>query len=227
MITYYKRSISQEKLEKLDSFRVGCWINVVNPTEKNLKELCDEHNLELDLLEEGLDQNELPRIDIDEGVYYIYLKTPIKDSNSLNTVLIIIGPKFLMTISKNEVDTLKHIVSGKTQIVTTQRFKSVIKILSEINDETERKVTSIVKNVQIKKNATTKLNEKDLEILLGYEDFLNNLVSMYNYTSILYSKMIKNMNFFEEDRESLQDLIVESEQGLNLCKFTKIYFKYN
>lgn len=218
MITYYKRNISQTHLVKLDSYTSGSWVKVIHPSEKDLLKISKEYHLELDLLEDGLDQNELPRIEIENGTYYIYLKTPIKNTNTLNTLLIIIGTSFLMTISKNEVETLKSLGENKTQIYTTQRFKSLIKILSEINDETEKKVTSIVKNVQIKKNATKKLNEKDLEVLLEYEDFLNNLASMYNYTSMLYSKMIKNMKFYDEDKESLEDLIVESEQGLNLCK---------
>lgn len=218
MISYYKRSISQNSLEKLDTFKVGSWINVTNPKEEDLKFLADEYKLELDLLEDGLDENELPRIDIDNGNYYIYIKTPVKNTNLLNTLLIVIGTNFLLTISKKEIEYLKNLVDSKKKIITTQRLKSVIKILSNINDETEKKVNSIVKNVQIKKNSTTKLKEKDLEILLGYEDFLNNLVSMYNYTSVLYIKMIKKINFYEEDKEYLEDLLVDSEQGLNSCK---------
>lgn len=218
MINYYKRNISDKKLETIDSFKIGCWINVTNPTQQELELLSKNHNLDIELLSEGTDPNELPRLDVYEDITYIYVKTISKTANSLNTLLIVIGKDFFLTISKENVESLNQIISGKFNIITTQRFKSLIKILSLINDDTEKKVISVVKNVQIKKNSTINLKDKDLEVLLNYEDFLNNLVSMYNYTTLLYSKLIKNIKFFEEDKDDLEDLMVESEEGLNLCK---------
>jgi magnesium transporter len=79
-------------------------------------------------------------------------------------------------------------------------------------------VTKIIKNVQKKKNIADTLKEEDIEDFLHEEDFLNNLISAYSYTNMLYSKMIRKIEFYEEDKEYIKDLMIESDQALNLCR---------
>lgn len=79
MIQYYKRTINQKIIEQIDDFKVGCWINVVDPSETEILELCKERKLDIDLLNDGLDQNELPRIEKYENNTYIYVKTINKE----------------------------------------------------------------------------------------------------------------------------------------------------
>ena len=47
MINYYRRALKDKKLKKLKTFEKGCWINVENPTEKEIKrcytEITDYH----------------------------------------------------------------------------------------------------------------------------------------------------------------------------------------
>ena len=218
MIKYYKKTINQEFLEELDEFKVGSWINMINPSQEELEDLARKFKLDIEVLEEGLDQNELPRMDGDENIKYIFVKTPTKKELQLNTLLIVIGPSFLITISQQEFPTLSKILNGKIQVTTTQKLKALITILKNINDELEISVTRIVKHVQTKKSVTTKLGNKDLGSLLLYEDFLNTLASIYNYTGILYSKLAKNLKFYDDDKEDLKDLIIESEEGSHICK---------
>lgn len=217
MITYYKRTVLGKSLGKLDGFEVGSWINVVNPNKEELKEIKEKYALDEELLEEGLDENELPRIDFYENKTYIFFKA-IATNNTLATFLVIIGDKFIVTLSKEELPFIKPILDGKIKLVTTQKVKMLITLLYENNEQMEKEVAKIVKTVQKKKNTTKKLMESDMEQLLIYEDELNNLVSAYYYTSLLYSKMIKRIKLFDEDKEELEDLIIESNQGLNLCR---------
>jgi magnesium transporter len=219
MIEYYKRTLNQKKLNKINSFEVGCWVNVINPKDEEVEKLAIKHNLDYEMLAEGLDENELPRIDSDENNnLYFYVKTSFQNKNYLGTLLIVITSNLIMTISKNRIEEFESIFNQKIKFITTQRYKNLIKILTLIDENIQKNVVSVVKNVQIKRSTTHKLKEKDMEMLLGYEDFLNNLVSTYNYTALLYSKIIKKIKFYEEDKELLEDLIIETEEGLNLCK---------
>lgn len=218
MITYYKRTLAGKKLRKLEEYEIGCWINVVNPDITELTDLSDKYKLNLELLEEGLDENELPRLDIEDGLTYIFVKTIFKEKNALSTLLVVLGKEFLLTLAKDEPHSFKAIIEEKIELITTQKLKSLLIILSAINDNFEFTVTKIVKNVQKRRSAAENLKEADLEDLLHEEDFLNNIFSSYGYTGLLYSKMIKKLNFFEEDKEAIKDLIVESDQGLNLCR---------
>mgnify|MGYP001810125437 CR=1 FL=1 len=218
MIEYYKRTISQNELKKIEDFKVGSWINVIAPNHDELALLAKNHNLDIELLEEGLDDNELPRIDFDQGNNYIYVKSGHKDKNKLLTILIVIGEDFILTLSKHKVPEFDLLISKSVKIVTTQRLKTLISMLYLIDQGIEKDVLNVVKTVQQKKKSSKDLKEKDIDDLLDFEDYLNNLVSMYYYTSLLYSKLTKHLNFLEDDRLLLQDLIVETEEGLNLCK---------
>jgi len=218
MITYYKRTLGGKKLRKIEEYEVGCWIHVVNPDSLELTDLSEKYKLNIELLEEGLDENELPRIDIEEGLTYIFVKTIFKEKNTLGTLLVVMGKEFFLTLGKDEPHSIKNILEGKVEFITTQKLKSLLTVLSLINDNFEDIVNKIVKNVHKSKGAAENMKEEDLENLLHEEDFLNNIVSSYAYTSLLYSKMIKKLKFFEEDKEFIQDLMVESDQGLNLCR---------
>lgn len=218
MIEYYKKTISQPELKKVDEFKVGCWINVTAPNHEELKRLSKTHKLDIELLEEGLDDNELPRIDFDDENTYVYVKSGHKDKNKLLTILIVIGKDFILSLSKHKVSEFDYIINQKVKIVTTQRLKTLISMLYLIDEGIEKDVLMVVKTVQQKKKTSRDLKEEDIDNLLDFEDYLNNLVSMYYYTSLLYSKLTKHLNFFEDDKLMLQDLIVETEEGLNLCK---------
>ena len=218
MINFYKKTSKDKELKKINSYAIGCWINVINPTEAELEDISKKYDLDLEILLEGIDQNELPRIEKSENSIYIYVKATSKHTFNLSTLLIIINDNFIMTISKDEISTIQLAISSKINISTSHKLASLIQILYGINNEMEKKVISIVKNVQIKKNATTKLKESDIESLLNAEDFLNNLASTYSYTTVLYSKIIKNIKFQTKERKLLQDLIIESEEGLNICR---------
>ena len=53
MIKYFKKTINERDLKELPNFEVGCWINVINPSLKELKKLATDYDLDFDLLEEG------------------------------------------------------------------------------------------------------------------------------------------------------------------------------
>lgn len=218
MIEYYKKTISENNLNELDDFRVGSLINVTKPTTDELEFLSDKFDLDIELLEEGLDKNELPRFIQENGKSYIYVKTPTYNELEINTLLIVIGKNFFMMLSEVEFPTLKKIIQNKLDITTTQKLKSLIKILSHINDELEQGITKLLKQVQSQKSINNEFKDKDLKLLLHIEDYLNLLVSNYNYTAILYSKLSKRLNFFEDDKKDLEDLVVESEEGLHICR---------
>ena len=217
MITFYKRNLKDVNMQKLESYETFSWINIVDPLEADLQEFAKLHELDFDLLVEGLDPNELPRIEIENKITYTFVKATSKNKY-LSTLLIVTGENFLITISKDSLSAIDKILENKYKIITTQIMKSYLEILWIINEEMEKKVLFMVKAVQKKKPSTILLKEEDIEFLLETEDFMNNLSTTYNYTSHLYSRLMKNLKFKKAELEMLEDLIVESEQGYNLSK---------
>ncbi len=215
MINYYRRRLKDKELTKLNSFEVGSWINVVSPSESEIKNILEMFSLDSDLVNDALDDNELPGIYINNDIIYIYIKT-VNDKRQLITVLIVLTDKFILTLCKENVSILKELLSAK-KLMTTQIKKFALEFLALNNDYLEDIVMSVVKQVNAKKSYNKKLSEKDLSELLTHEELLNNLASAYTYTLRLYNKMNRKIEFFETDVSFFEDLMIESEQGLNVC----------
>ncbi|MDA3855172.1 MAG: magnesium transporter CorA family protein [Candidatus Woesearchaeota archaeon] len=219
MIEFYKNTITNKKLQKYDEFSKGSWIYVVKPSKHELNELSEKYQLDIELLEECLDENELPRVDYDiHDNSYIYSKYVDIFDLKLYTMLTIIGKNFIMTILPKEKKILKEIFDEKVNIITTQKIRTLLYILEILINNTQDSVLKIVKEVNKIKNARKEIRQKDLENLLRYEEFLSELISNYNYSNNLFFKIPKKFKLFQEDSMLLKDLIVETEEGMHICK---------
>ncbi len=218
MLSYFKSTVHNPKVQELEQFEVGCWIRAVDPTKEELDLLVKEYNLDLSLLEEGLDEHELPRVHFEDKETYIFVKTILPEHALLGTLLIVLSERFMITLAKEELPLIKELISKSKDFLTTQKLKCLILLFSLIDEKFEAAVNDVVKNVHKKRRTAQKLDEEDMETLLKQEEFLNNLASTYSYTNMLYAKMIKKIKFFEDDKEILEDLKIEAEQGMELCK---------
>jgi len=216
MIEYMKRTVKDRKLKRIAKFKAGCWINTVNPTKKELRELEKNFKIEKQNLLSGLDENEIPRVEFDGDKTYVILKAISK--GSIVTILILVTKKFILTLSKEKLGFIEKMKDRDIEIITTQKLKSLLTLLSLINRGFEEKTLQIVKKVRREKNLLTDLPEKEVRELLNHENELNELISSYYQMNTVYKRLVKKMEFFEEDGKDIEDLIIETEEGFNLCK---------
>lgn len=219
MISYYKRTVDDKRLKKLTEFKVGCWINTINPTEEELQLLQTKFKLDKQNLLSGLDKDEIPRVEFEKEATYVLLKTaPSTSQEGLDTILIVVADDFILTLTKKELSSLKYVEENKRKIVTTQRKRSLIDLFILINKDFEKTTREIVKEVNADKKQFKQLTEKDINDLLFFETKLNSLVSAYSHANLIYNKILKRIKFFERDKDIIEDLMIEAGQGLNLCK---------
>ena len=74
MITFLKRHNPKKKLLELNSFQSNCWVKIINPSYDELIAIAERYNLDRELLVEGLDENELPRLDFNDKHTYLFVK---------------------------------------------------------------------------------------------------------------------------------------------------------
>lgn len=102
MISFYYRSVREEQLKKLDKFRVGSWIVAEAPSREELEQLTEKFGLDTDLLMDALDPDEIPRSEVEGEVVYVYMRYSYRRDDTVETdpVLVAIGPKFVVTVSR-------------------------------------------------------------------------------------------------------------------------------
>jgi len=217
MITYYKRTVHEKQIKKLQNFETGCWINVVNPSKEEIDFLVDKFKIDRENIISGLDINEVPRVEFAKDKIYIIVKTISEERPYLNTILILIASNYILTLSREQPNFIFKVLN-ENMIITTQKYRSLIIFLSLINKEFESSTIETVKIVNNLAASSKKIKENEIYTLLNQEEKLNFYVSSYYYTKMIYEKLIKNLKFFEEDRDIIEDLIISAEEGLNLCK---------
>lgn len=219
MITYYRRTIRDKSLKQFDTFQKGMWISAINPSDEEITHLVETHNLDEFNVRGGLDEFELPRIEEEDGNYYIYANImPKKFVRDLETFLVILTENAIITIAKSEPRFFKKLLETRTNLITTQKLKSLITMLSLINREFETVTRRIVIQVQQDRDSIEKLDEQIIADLLTFEDILNTFVTSYHYTNLVYERMMRRLHFFEDDKDLIEDLIIEGTQNADMCR---------
>ena len=227
MIEYYLKKENENVLKKEKSFSNNCWINVVNPNEEEISFLVKEFGVDRSNLNDGLDIYENPRFEIVNKKAYIYLTTPtnkIKEEHD-SSFLIVYSKNYFMTVSKYSLEILNEIFNSKIPLGEFGNPRKIIKILFLLSRFIEKSVHKILKETKKNKADFSKLKNKDIEKLIHYEDELNNYISSFGfnigtYNRILRDNSLKILKFLKRDEDIIEDLIIDMNETLNLCKQT-------
>lgn len=224
MIEVYKRISKAKELEKVNEISKNSWIRVIDPSSEEIQELVDKFKLSKELIIDGLDVNETPRLEKESEGIYIFMRVPTKKilDQSTSSFLLILTKDNLITISKTSLEVFNSISSGKISFYTNRNERNIIKILYLISREFDVSVRRIYKEVRAEKRHLDNLTNKDLKALVQYEDLLNDYNYSFRPLVDLYEKVLKlnSLKFSEKDRDFVEDLITDMNQTANLNSLT-------
>jgi magnesium transporter len=167
----------------------------------------------------GLDINEIPRLEVEDGVTYIITKYVIQDDKQgLHTFLIVLAKDYILTLCDRKPTFIDEILKNRLQVYTTQRLKMTLSLFFAMNKGYDRATQRIVRSVNAKKTRSTNLRVKDSRELIDLESLLNGLLSSYNYLTHVYMRAQRYLKFYDEDKDHIEDLIIETNQGRDLCQ---------
>ncbi len=216
MIEYFKTK--DFELKQLENFERGCWINVISPTQEEIEYLCSKFKINRNNILSALDPNEVPRVEFIGKDIYVILKTISSDTGKLNSILILLSKSFILTLSSSKPQFIKEIINKKRKFDTTRKIKCFLRLFYFINKGFEEFTLNTVKAVNREKANIRKLTDKQINNLLEQEGILNDLVASYYYTNLVYEKIIKKAKFPAKEKERIEDLAIEAQQGFNLCR---------
>ncbi len=231
LLKIYNTNIETDKTEEIKEFKKGSWINLVNPSENEIKKVCENINIQEDFIRDALDYEEKARIDQeeDDNTILFVVDVPIvekSDDNDIYTTMplgmIVVRDDFFVTISlkKNKIiDDFekKKIKNFQTYKKTRFIFQILylnssyyLDYLKKINKETEI-AEYILKN---------SMKNKELLKLLSLEKGLVYFTTSLKSNELVMEKTMRGkiVKLYEEDEEILEDAIIENRQAIEMAQ---------
>jgi len=218
MISYFYRSLRDEKLAKIDAFRTGSLVVVDSPTADELGLLEAKFKLDPDLLADALDPDEIPRLDEDEGLLYLYMRYSYRKGDVVETdpVLVAVGPTFVAAVSRRPLPGLERLLSSPV-LFTTQRAKLLLLLLRHLVQSYESNVNFLdrqIRGVRARLNVST-INNRDFVQFVVIEDALNSFLAELVPANLLLTSLMSGrhgLSFHEEDQDLIEDLVQATRQ---------------
>jgi len=225
MIKYYYKSIRGTELSEIETPTKGTWVYVESPTDEEIQKLATKYNLEPGNLDDARDDDEMPRLDRQDGQTYIYVRFAYRDNRGeLATLplLIIFGGEFVITISRIRLPALDFLMTGKTPFATTQRAKLILLILSHISDQYDGYINRISRQIKAIRSRlrSTGITNKDLLDFVTIEDELNEFQASLQPTNAALRRLLvgRQLPLFDEDKDIVEDLLLNNEQSIEAIR---------
>lgn len=224
MIKYYYKSLRTDSLQDIDDYKRGTWVYVEAPEERELTKLAEKFNLDESILRDATDDNEMPRLERENDVSYIFVRFAYTDNDGdLDTVplLFVFGEELLMTISIIRLPSLETFLEIKIEFATTQRAKLVLQILSLISSHYDSLIATTSKQIkQVRAHLRGhEIGNQDFIRFVTIEDELNEFLSALVPTNATLRRLLlgRYMPLFEDDQDIVEDLLLNNEQSIEAC----------
>ena len=231
LLKIYNTNMETNKLEEIKEFRKGSWINLVNPSENEIKRVCESINIQEDFIRDALDYEEKARIDEeeDDNTILFVIDVPVIEKSEDNDIystmplgMIVVRDDFFITVSLRKNKVIEDF--EKRKIKNFQTYKKTrfifqifylnasyfLNYLKQINKETEI-AEYILKN---------SMKNKELLKLLSLEKGLVYFATSLKSNEIVMEKTMRGkiVKLYDDDEDILEDAIIENRQAIEMAQ---------
>ncbi len=224
MKTIYYSNARNPALQVLEKPKVGSWVHVVQPSDAELSELAEELKLDLNLLKDANDLFETPRVEQDGKSIYVYTRYCFPSGTEIATepLLIIYTPDYLVTIMRNESSVLMNLTGGLVTVLTTQRTKTFLQILSAVNMSYTRHIHKISRQILSIRGMLrkTSINNQVFIDFIDIEEDLNEILSALQSQGVILRTLLSGrfIKLYEEDEDLIEDLSLGTNELIELSR---------
>lgn len=227
MVNIYTTDTSGTFME-LKEFQRECWIDLVNPTYEEIKEVSLKTNTDEDLLTKLMDDEELPRIEEGNNATLIVVDTPyLTDSrykHKYNTDplgIIINNDGYFITISLKKQSLLDDFKNNKIKnFDIKKRTKFVIQILLRVAGIYQKELSAINTYIGKKEeNLYKSTDNKELIDLLNVEKTLVYFSTSLKANDLVLEKLSRGnvITLYDDDSSLMEDAIIENKQAIEMA----------
>lgn len=224
MIKYYYKSLRSQQVQELGEYKRGSWVYVEAPTEAELELLVDKFKLDPGMIEDALDEDEMPRLEKEGDQSYIFVRYAYKNAEAelvTMPLLFVFSDDLVITISLVHLPVVDRFISGKVEFATTQRAKLVLQILHEIVEQYDAFINSTSKQIKLIRSRLRghEISNQDFIDFVLIEDELNEFLAALMPTNATLRRLLRGryIPLFEEDQDIIEDLLLNNEQSIEAC----------
>jgi len=225
MLTRYYRTLRDTTMSEIDTFRSGAWIHLEAPTEAEVAEVVAQYDLTPGHLEDALDEDEVPRLEIEGDQIYLYVRFAKREKDgefATFPLLIVFVKSAIITVSSRHVTALEPLSAGRVPVATTQKTKLLLLILERITeqydylvDKTSRKIQGVRQRLR-----TQAVTNDDFVDFVTIDDELNEFLSSLQPNNASLRRLFSghHLKLFDEDKDIVEDLMLMNDQSIEKCK---------
>ncbi len=230
MLKIYNTDIQTNQFTEIKEFKKGSWINLVNPSEKDIKKVCENVNIQEEFIRTSLDYEEKARIDYeeDDNTTLFVVDVPIIEKEYENYIyttmplgMIVVRDDYFITVSLKNNKVIEDFEQRKIKnFQTYKKTRFIFQILylnasymlnylKQINKETEI-AEYILKN---------SMKNKELLKLLSLEKALVYFTTSLKSNELVMEKTLRGkiIKLYEDDEDILEDAITENRQAIEMA----------
>lgn len=226
MMTIHKTV--EGKMTQLSSVTDGCWVNLINPSEDELKTVAATLAVEPAFLRAALDEEETSRIDKEDGSTLIIVDTPAMEQDETGVVYstlpmgIIVTDKHIITVCLKETSVVRDLQSGMVRDVRTeQRTRFILNILLLVAKRYLNYLKQIDKTYNhMERQLYKSQRNKELIQLLDLEKSLVYFNTSLKANEVTLEKILRGriVTLYEEDHDLLEDVLIEVRQAIEMAQ---------
>lgn len=227
MIEIYKTQETLQNPVKIDKIEKGCWINIVSPSEEELRFIESSLNILPNFLRDPLDEEEKPRIDVEDNQTLVIVDVPYVYDDGKNLKFetiplgILIMDEYFLTICNRETKLIDAFKGKKIrECYTFKKTRFTLQILFTIAKDFLKYLRHIDKKTDdAEKSLHKSMRNKELFILLDLEKSLVFFTTSLKSNEIVMEKLLrgKYLKLYDEDQELLEDVIIENRQAIEMA----------
>lgn len=225
MIKYYFKTIRSQALAELEESKPGTWVHAEAPTDVEVAQLIKRFKLDDGYIQDALDEDEVPRLEREDGVTYIFVRfayTRSDGGKDTAPLLLVFGEEQLITITPVHLPIVDQLIAAREVFATTQRAKLTLLILSHISDQYDQFINQTSRQMKTIRSRLRGqgLTNQDLIDFVTIEDELNEFLASLLPTNATLRRLLvgRHIPLFEEDQDIVEDLLLNNEQSIEAIR---------
>ena len=229
MIEYFKADAGV--VVALERAEPGCWINLVNPTRKEIDSVIVSQHVDAGFINAALYPEETSRVELEDDQALLIVDIPVEEESDSITrdvqmyatlpMGVVVTDNVVITVCLEDTSVTRDIASGKVRgIYTTMRTRFVFQLLLRVAGRFLNYLHRIERSfTDIERRLYDSLRNEELMMLLGLQKSLVYFSASLKGNEVTMEKVLRGriLKLYEDDRDLLEDALIEIRQAIEMA----------